>query len=140
MQETKVTRVWSLGREDPLEEEMATPVFLHREFHGQRSMVGHCPRDRKESDTTKATEHVLTTITYQLLYSYDNCNVQVLMPTVERNERKICIICHNNTEWPKINSFQRPNYHWIHRWTKKHLLTNLDLLHFSKNESFKFHF
>ena len=77
---------------------MATPVFLHREFHGQRSMVGHCPRDRKESDTTKATEHVLTTITYQLLYSYDNCNVQVLMPTVERNEHKICIICHNNTE------------------------------------------
>ena len=32
--------VWSQGQEDPLEKEMATtPVFLTREFHGQRSLV-----------------------------------------------------------------------------------------------------
>ena len=77
---------------------MASPVFLHGASHGQRSMVGHGPWDLEESDTTKVTEHVLTTVTYQLLYSYDNCNIQVLMPTVECNEHKICIICHNNTE------------------------------------------
>ena len=50
MQETWVQ---SLGREDPLEKEMAThSVFLLREFHGQRSLVGYSPWDRKESDTT----------------------------------------------------------------------------------------
>ena len=36
------TRVQSLGREDPLEEEMAThPVFLPGESHGQRSLVSY---------------------------------------------------------------------------------------------------
>ena len=29
-----------------------TPVFLPRESHGQRSLVGYSPRGRKESDTT----------------------------------------------------------------------------------------
>ena len=36
------TWVQSLGREDPMEKEMATTsVFLPREFHGQRSLVGY---------------------------------------------------------------------------------------------------
>ena len=35
------TWVWSLGREDPLEESMATPVFLPGESHGQRSLGGY---------------------------------------------------------------------------------------------------
>ena len=30
-----------------------TPVFLPRESHGQRSLVGNSPRGHKESDTTK---------------------------------------------------------------------------------------
>ena len=30
-----------------------TPVFLPRESHGQRSLVGYSPWDRKESDTTE---------------------------------------------------------------------------------------
>ena len=35
------THVGSLGGEDPLEREwQPTPVFLPREFHGQRSLVG----------------------------------------------------------------------------------------------------
>ena len=34
------TWLQSLGWEDPLEEGMATPVFLPREFHGQRSLAG----------------------------------------------------------------------------------------------------
>ena len=48
------TRVQSLGQEDPLEKGMATPpVFLPGEFHGQRSLVGYSPWDRKELDTTE---------------------------------------------------------------------------------------
>ena len=30
-----------------------TPVFLPGEFHGQRSLTGYSPRDRKESDMTE---------------------------------------------------------------------------------------
>ena len=38
------TWVQSLGPEDPLEKEMATtPVFLPRESHEQRSVVGYSP-------------------------------------------------------------------------------------------------
>ena len=54
MQETQVR---SLGQEDPLEKEMATPVFLPGEFLGQRSLVGYSPQGHKESDTTEATQH-----------------------------------------------------------------------------------
>ena len=39
MQEIRETHVWSLGREDPLEEEMTTsPFFLLGKFHGYRSI------------------------------------------------------------------------------------------------------
>ena len=37
-----------------------TLVFLPREFHGQRSLVGYGLQGRKELDMTEATEHVLT--------------------------------------------------------------------------------
>ena len=37
------TQVRSLGWEDFLEEEMATPVFLPGKFHGQRNLVGSSP-------------------------------------------------------------------------------------------------
>ena len=48
------TWVRSLGWEDPLEEGMAThSVFLSGEFHGQRSLAGYRPWDRKESHTTE---------------------------------------------------------------------------------------
>ena len=29
------------------------PVFLHRKFHGQRSLVGYSPKGLKESDRTE---------------------------------------------------------------------------------------
>ena len=46
--------VSSLGREDPLEEEMApTPVLLPGESHGQRSLAGHSPKGCKQLDTTE---------------------------------------------------------------------------------------
>ena len=51
MQETQVQ---SLGREDPLEKEMAThSVLLPGKSQGWRSLVGYSPQDRKESDTTE---------------------------------------------------------------------------------------
>ena len=51
MQETQVRY---LGWEDPLEKEMAThSSILAWRIHGQRSLAGYSPRDRKESDTTE---------------------------------------------------------------------------------------
>ena len=32
-----------------------TPVFLPGESHGQKSLVGYGPKDRKESDTIEMT-------------------------------------------------------------------------------------
>ena len=47
------TWVRSLGREDPLEKEMATySRILAGESHGWRSLVGYSPQGRKELDTT----------------------------------------------------------------------------------------
>ena len=34
-----------------------TPVFLPRESHGQRGLVGCCPQGRTELDTTEAIQH-----------------------------------------------------------------------------------
>ena len=53
----RLPTVWearqSLGLEDPLEKEMATPVLLPGKSHGRRSVVGCGPWGRKESDTTE---------------------------------------------------------------------------------------
>ena len=58
MQELLETLVCSLGQEDYLEEEMQpTLVFLSRESHGQRNLVGYSPWGLKESDMTEATLH-----------------------------------------------------------------------------------
>ena len=43
-----------LGLKIPWRREwLPTPVFLPGEFHGQRSLVGYSPWDRKESDMTE---------------------------------------------------------------------------------------
>ena len=49
------TWVGSLGREDPLQKEMAmhSSIFLPGEFHGPKSLVGYSPWGRKELDTTE---------------------------------------------------------------------------------------
>ena len=47
------THIQTLGQEDPLEKEMATPVLLPGESYGQRSLEGYSPRGHKESDMTK---------------------------------------------------------------------------------------
>ena len=38
-----------------------TPVFLPRESHGQRSLMGYSPWDRKEADTAEGLNHHQTT-------------------------------------------------------------------------------
>ena len=56
MQETYEIQVQSLGREKPREKDMATQSrILAWESHGQRSLVGHNPQGRKESDKIKHT-------------------------------------------------------------------------------------
>ena len=56
------TCVQSLGLEGPLEKELAihwqpTPVFLPRESHGLRNLVGWCPWGCKELDMNKQLTH-----------------------------------------------------------------------------------
>ena len=47
-----------LGRFIPWSRKLqSTPVFLLREFHGQRNLADYSPWGCKESDVTKATEH-----------------------------------------------------------------------------------
>ena len=51
MQEMQKTQVQSLGQEDPLEQEMATPSnILAEKSHGQRSLMRYSPYDHKELD------------------------------------------------------------------------------------------
>jgi len=52
------TWVRSLGREDPLEEGMAThSSVLPGEFYGQRSLMGYSSWGRKELDMTEQLTH-----------------------------------------------------------------------------------
>ena len=56
MQEPQETWVLSLGREDPLEKEVAThSSILAWRIPFQRSLVGYSPLGHKESDMTEAT-------------------------------------------------------------------------------------
>ena len=49
MQKTQEMQVPSLGWEDPLEEEMATPSsILAEKSYGQRSLVGYSPKGHKQ--------------------------------------------------------------------------------------------
>ena len=52
-------QVWSLVRKIPRRRKwQPTPVFLPREFHGQRSLEGYSPLGRKESDRTEQSHKV----------------------------------------------------------------------------------
>ena len=55
MQEAQETQVPSLGLDEPLEEAMATLIFLHGKFHGQRSLVGYSLWGHKELGMTLST-------------------------------------------------------------------------------------
>ena len=50
-----------LGREDPLEWKMAThSSILACKSHGQRSLAGYSPRDRRESNTSEHKHKIET--------------------------------------------------------------------------------
>ena len=60
------SRVKPLGQEDPLEEGMATHCsILAWRIPWTRSLVGYSPWNRKELDTTEATEHAALAIQQQ---------------------------------------------------------------------------
>ena len=67
------TQVWSLGGEDPLEEEMATHCSIlaweipWRDFHG-KSLAGYSPWGLKESDITEHSFILYRIISYHGLY------------------------------------------------------------------------
>ena len=54
------TQVWSRGREDPLEEAIATHsrILARRKPHGQRSLMGYSPGGYRESDMTEEAKHI----------------------------------------------------------------------------------
>ena len=54
----------SLGQEDP------TPVFLHGEFHGQRSLASYSPSVCKELDMTVTITHSLKELNLSNAVSY----------------------------------------------------------------------
>ena len=56
-----------LGRSPGGGKRQPTPVFLPGKVHGQRSLAGHSPRSRKESDTT---EHIHTCTTVLSIHTY----------------------------------------------------------------------
>ena len=65
--------VRSLGREDPLEEEMAIcSIFLSGKFHGQRSLMGYSPWGGKEWDTTEHTRTPTTRVDRWVLAKLDD--------------------------------------------------------------------
>ena len=54
MQKPQEPQAWSLGWEDPLEEEMEThSSIIAWKIPWTRSLVGYTPRGHKESDTTE---------------------------------------------------------------------------------------
>ena len=59
VQETQEMQVLSLDPEGPLEEEMAihSSILTWKNPHGQRTLAGHHPWGRKDSDMT---EHLIT--------------------------------------------------------------------------------
>ena len=61
-------QVQSLGWEDPLEAKMAThSSILPEKYHGQRSLVGHCPWGSKELDTTEHAHRGLEALKFGYL-------------------------------------------------------------------------
>ena len=65
------TRVQFLGREDPLEKEMAIhSSTLAWKTHGQRSLVGYSPWGHKESDMTERLHFTSSLLQLLIFYLY----------------------------------------------------------------------
>ena len=67
------TQVQSLGREDPLEKEMATHsriIVWKVPWTEEKSLVNCSPWGHRESDMTEATEHPRDSFTMAMLKNY----------------------------------------------------------------------
>ena len=70
--------VWSLGQENPLEEEMATHSnILAGKSHGQKGLAGYNTCGHKESDTTEHKVHI-----HYILKCLITCKLKMLGFTV----------------------------------------------------------
>ena len=79
LQETQEMQVGSPGREDPLEEDMATHSrILAEKSQGQRNLVGYRPWGHKESDTTEGMSrdaHISKSELYEIICKNNNNKV-----------------------------------------------------------------
>ena len=115
-QEMQEIRVWSLGQEDPLEEEMQpTPVFLPGESHGQRSLVGYSPLDHKELDMT---EHTVRYIFYMSSINYICVWTHTQLKSVQSLSHVQLFATHGpqhvRHQLPELTQTQHPLSWWRH--------------------------
>ena len=111
------TQFWSLGQKDPLEKEMAlTPVFLPREFHGQRSLVGYSARGFKESDMTERLTLSLSTYILIVWFCFHSESL-IQKEREESNEKSWCRDCNHRQEW--ATKSEECNFFWEKRnWNR----------------------
>ena len=84
-------RVWSLGKEDPLERKrQQTPVFLPGRFHAHRNLAGYSTLGHKQSEMTEETEH-----THALFYAEDFPSAATLPSSPD------CIASKNSYPWAR---------------------------------------
>ena len=99
------TQVWSLGREDPLEKEMAThSSILPAESHGRRSLVGYCPQGCKESDTTE-----------QLHFHFSNISIkrQKSSDGIKRSNTQLYVVQKKHLKCKERNRLKVKAYNYI---------------------------
>ena len=95
MQKIQEMQVWSLGQEDPLEEEMQpTSVFLPGKSHGQRNPASYGPWGHKELDTTEHALSLLLTQTIRTEWFYLNSQFLFLVANAitKGKSKEICVV------------------------------------------------
>ena len=109
------TWVWSLGWEDTLEKGMAThSSILAWRIHGQRSLVGYSPWDRKESDMTKWLTLLLLTCLFQF-------NFQTQLATLRGSRKTFFLV------YEAFNGIM-----WFSLWKEKTSDTSDNIEHHAK--------
>ena len=68
-----------------------TPVFLPREFHWQRSLVGYSPQGLAESDMTEATLHVSVSVSVSISVTYGYIHIHTADSLCCRAETNITL-------------------------------------------------
>ena len=96
-----------------------TPIFLPRESHGQRNLVGYSPWGCKESDTTKWLTHT------QALLSLSSClysemDTKMCFVAIRGNSRRENTGCHSCSVNVTFFPFSSPKWGWesvsFYRW------------------------